>query len=193
MRVNLKLELEHKHILNRFIYYWERLNELFKLGTTNESTTTVYIFVVEKWFHKMTMQGYLRLPENICREKTAKFWLHKSQIPNIIYFADMSMPKTQCSLGRVLFFQPLLLEVKAKRNSESRMPGTTYLQPVTMDRTNFNDTIIKVLKATLEKLPDATSIRIIPDFEEVIVRFERSQNSVFEKKLLSKIQITSSY
>ena len=32
-----------------------------------------------------------------------------------------------------------------------------------MDRTKFNHVIIKVLKATAQKLPDATRIRIIAD------------------------------
>ena len=103
------------------------------------------------------------LPESISIEQAAEFWRHKSHIPKIMYFAAISLPNKHTSFDGRLFFEPLLREVKAKRNSVNRKSGTTYLQPATMYRTKFNEVIIKVLKATVQKLPDAINVRIIAD------------------------------
>ena len=163
VRVNVKPKLERKHILNRFIYCWERLNEVLHAQGTNESTCAVDVFVDEKWFNKMTMGGYMWLPENIRIEQAAEFWRHKSHIPKIMYFAAISMPQKPLGFDGRLFFEPLVREAKAKRNSVNRKSGTTYLQPISMDRSKFNDVVIKVLKATVLKLPNLTRIRIIAD------------------------------
>ena len=163
VRVNVKPKLERKHILNRFIYCWERLNEVLHARSTNESNCAVDIFVDEKWFNKMTMGGYIWLPDNIRIEQAAEFWRHKTHIPKIMYFAAISMPQKQISFDGRLYFEPLITEGKAKRNSVRRKAGSTILQPVSMDRVKFNAVIVKVLEATVQKLPHAKQIRIIAD------------------------------
>ena len=80
-----------------------------------------------------------------------------------MHFVAIAMPKKQLSFDGRLFFEPRLREVKENRISSNRKSGTTYLQPVAIDDTKFSDFIIKALKATVQKLPDATSIRIIAD------------------------------
>ena len=74
VRVNVKPKLERKHIVNPFMYCWERLNEVLTARSTNDSTCAVDTFVDEKWFNKMTMGGYLWLPENTRIEEAAKYW-----------------------------------------------------------------------------------------------------------------------
>ena len=48
VRVTVKPKLERKHILNRFMYCWERLKEMLDAQTTNKSTVVIDIFVDEK-------------------------------------------------------------------------------------------------------------------------------------------------
>ena len=89
--VCVKPKLERKHILNRFLYCCERLNEVLNVRTTNESTDEVDIFVDEKWFNKVTTGGYMWLKENIRMEQAVDFLRHKSYIHTIMYFAAISM------------------------------------------------------------------------------------------------------
>ena len=163
VRVNVKPKLEPKHIVNRFMYFWERLNEVLTARSTHDSTCAVEIFVDEKWFNKMTIGGYLRLPENTHTEEAVEYKRQKSHIPKIMCSTAISVPQKQENFDRRLYFEPLIREGKAKRTSVNRKSGTTVLLHVSMDRTKFNDSIIKVLQATVQKLPHAKRIRIIAD------------------------------
>ena len=136
---------------------------MFKARTTNESTFALDVFADEEWFNKMTIGGYICLPDNIRIDQAADFRRYESHIPKRMHFTATSMPKKQSSFDGLLFFEPLLHEVKAKQSSVNRKSGSTYLQSVTMDRTKFNGAIIKVLKETVQELPDATNIRIMAD------------------------------
>ena len=80
-----------------------------------------------------------------------------------MYFTAISVPQKQENFGRRLYFEPLIREGKAKRTSVNRKSGTTILHPKSMDRAKFNDSIIKVLQATVHKQPHAKRIRIIAD------------------------------
>ena len=117
VRVFVKPKLERKHVLNRFLYSCERLNEVLNARTTNESNDEVDKFVDEKWFNKITMGGYMWLTENIRMEQAVEFWRHKGYIPKIMYFTAISMPQKETSFDIRLHFEPLLHEVKAKRIS----------------------------------------------------------------------------
>ena len=57
--VCVKPKLERKHMLNRFLYCWERLNEVFNARTVNESIDELVIFADKKRFNKITMVGYM--------------------------------------------------------------------------------------------------------------------------------------
>ena len=93
VRVNLKPKLERKHILSRFLYCWERLEELRISRSMNVSVCDIQVFVDDNWFNQVTMGGYLWLPDSIGIEKAAEFWRHKSHIPKIMYFAAIAMTR----------------------------------------------------------------------------------------------------
>ena len=73
-------------MVKRFINRWERLNKVFKARTTND------VLVDEKWFNKMTVGGYMRLPDSISIEQPAEFWRNKSHILKILYFSAIFLP-----------------------------------------------------------------------------------------------------
>ena len=74
------------------------------------------------------------------------FLRHKNYIPKIMYFAASSMPQKENCFDSRLHFEPLLEEVKARRISTNRKSGTAILQPISIDRANFNEVMIKFLE-----------------------------------------------
>ena len=91
VRVNVKHKFEHKHIVNWFIYCYDRLNEALNSLITNEANSGVHIFVDEKWFNKMNVGGYMWLPGNVSIEEAAEFWRRESHIRGLIYFTAIAM------------------------------------------------------------------------------------------------------
>ena len=105
----------------------------------------------------------MRLSDNIRMEEAAECRRHKSHIPKIMYFAAIVMPQLKMNLDGHVYFEPLIREVKAKRNPINRKSGTAFLRTTSTGRAKFNDVIIKVLKSAVQKLPNSKRIRIIAD------------------------------
>lgn len=59
VRVNVKHKLEKKNLLERFLYYWERLKEISDESRTSKPVRDVDIFCEEKWYDKMKIEGYI--------------------------------------------------------------------------------------------------------------------------------------
>ena len=163
VRVHVKPKLSRTHMLSRFLYCWERLEEIRISQITKQAQWDIEVFVDEKWFDKITTGGYLWLPNNVRIEQAAEFWRHKTHVPKIMYFAAIAMPLAKQKFDGRVYFEPLVQKVTAKRTTKNRKSGTESLRAAQMDRVKFNNVIIEVLNAIVRKLPNAKKIRIIAD------------------------------
>ena len=116
-RLQIKPKLLTKHIVRRFNYCQNRLDELRKFELTKKSTSDVDIFDDEKWFNKTTIGSYLWQPKEVRMEKASEFWRHKSHIPKTIYFAAIAEPSVKHKFESRLLLKPLLRQCNAKRKS----------------------------------------------------------------------------
>ena len=163
VRLQIKHKFLKKHIVRRFNYCWNRLDELRKFKLTGKSISDVDIFVDENWFNKTTIGSYLWLSKEVKMEEASEFWRDKSLISRIMYFSVIAEPSAKHKFDGRLLFKLLLRQYNAKRKSSLRPAGTPILETISMDRKKFNEVIIEVITSVVTKIPSFKPIRIIAD------------------------------
>lgn len=112
--VDIKPKLSRRHMLNHFLYCWERLKELQISKIIKHSRWDVEICEDENCFDKITKGGYLWLPNTVRIELAAEFWLQKTRVPRVMYFAAIVMLDAEEKFDGRVYLDSLVHRVATK-------------------------------------------------------------------------------